>query len=762
MKYGIEDYNVSFHSPGKSDRSAMPIGNGELAASVWMTEAGKLRFYLARTDALTELDRTVKLGMGEIDVSSLFVQKEKFCQELKLKEGRIEFSIGKNRIYVWVDHGSDTIYVKGILTGNFDICATWFTWRTQENRPKSSPVFSSGLKEQADVVGMEREGILFYHENGENGLAELAKLQGIENIDVVPDMTKGRIFGGLLQMQDSEYEGNALRKKKCSEFLVKITTHSSQAGNVETWKKELKSRIANGPLEDESFQRTEYYWKSFWEKSYIYVEGDRRREPRYTESVLQSVGENTECSDTPSKVTRAYLLTRYMTACCMNGEFPICYHGMLFNLCPGKGVHLNSNFAVGFTGMPQEEYPSLEINPDERSWTIEMLWQNLRLPYYSLLATGDFEAIKRLFRYFRRFWKLNRERAKKYYYAEGQHNTEMTLSCGLLSESIYGMDRKFAPDGYSQNRWGGAIDISPGLELLNLMLEYETYIKDTEFIRMEILPYAKELMMYISTRFRGRENGKIIIYPLNSVETYQNTCDPAPVVAGMQAVLKKMLKLETVSGEDRKFFEEMQRLTPELPSMEAEEGRVILPARRYREERTNVEPPELYAIYPFALMGKFLGQEDCALQTFKRALEIGGQMEPFVVGSTSGSPSYSGWQYVGNVAAMLGLRKMVEEILTYNCSLQNPGYRFPAMWGPIYDAVPDVDHGANIMNLLQLMVMQCTEDKIYLLPAVPDGWDISFRLYAPDCTVVTCEYRNGSLIHVDTVPESRKKDIVVC
>ncbi|MCC6579972.1 MAG: hypothetical protein IT440_05975, partial [Phycisphaeraceae bacterium] len=53
----LDSYNVIYRSPGRSDRSAMPLGNGETAISLWVEENGDLLFYLARSDAQTELDR---------------------------------------------------------------------------------------------------------------------------------------------------------------------------------------------------------------------------------------------------------------------------------------------------------------------------------------------------------------------------------------------------------------------------------------------------------------------------------------------------------------------------------------------------------------------------------------------------------------------------------------------------------------------------------------------------------------------------------
>lgn len=77
--------------------------------------------------------------------------------------------------------------------------------------------------------------------------------------------------------------------------------------------------------------------------------------------------------DCPSAITRAYTLTRYMFACCNRGAFPVLYTGMLFNLMPGAGEHLSFwTFARGYTSQPGE--PTLELNPDERSWCTEHLW----------------------------------------------------------------------------------------------------------------------------------------------------------------------------------------------------------------------------------------------------------------------------------------------------------------------------------------------------------------------------------------------------
>ena len=111
------------------------------------------------------------------------------------------------------------------------------------------------------------------------------------------------------------------------------------------------------------------------------------------------------------------------------------------------------------------------------------------------------------------------------------------------------------------------------------------------------------------------------------------------------------------------------------------------------------------------------------------------------------------------VAALLGLPEDARTILENNCALKNPGYRFPAMWGPIYDAVPDVDHGANILTTLQLMAFQADGDRIRLLPAWPRDWDVSFKLHAPGDTTVECVYRQGKIEKLAVEPASRRNDV---
>ncbi len=764
----INDYNVIYNSPGISDRTSMPIGNGEIGLSVWVEEDGDLQFYIARTDSITELDRTVKLGKVKISLyPNPFLHRKPFLQELNLVDGYIRILAGESgdqvEIKLFVSKNDSSVYISGFSEKETDVKVTYINWRTEYSKREE---INGNIAESPDKVFANEENIVFYHKNEENIIKFTAELQAVgEHMDKIPDFLTGRIFGGLLSLEGNStlHSDGALVKNRTNSFEVRITTHSEQIHSEDAFVNKLKHIHSQLPDFEKAFRLTADWWNAYWSKSWIFVEGDQEIEPVIEQAIYDVAREKAYPlnNDLPP-VTQAYILTKWMTACCSQGDFPIYYNGMLFNLMPGNNEHFSiNNFGKGFTSIPLAE-PNMDINPDERSWCTEHLWQNIRHPYFSMSARGEAQNLKNLFRYYRSFWDLNRARAKIFYHAEGQHNTEMTLTCGLQSASIYGLDRTNKAVGYSENRSGGAVDISPGLELITLMFDYYAYLADQDFLLHELLPYAKELFLYIETRFTERENGRLVMEPLHCVESYWDTKNPVTVIAGLKACLDCIFKLPKALIQEYDYFVHFQSIVPEIPTEYEDNQLFVSPAEEYNKTKYNCEPTELYTIFPFKLFAHHKPMFDFAVNTYKRSVKNSGTFRPFVIGETPGTPSYSGWQYIGMAAALLGLADDAREILENNCALKNPGYSFPAMWGPIYDAVPDTDHGANILNTLQLMTFQTDEDNIYLLPAFSKDWNVSFKLYAPKNTTVECVYKNQKIEKLIVTPKERGKDIIMC
>lgn len=734
----VRSCDITYHVLGKTDRSAMPMGNGELAASVWVNDKSEICFYLARTDALTEVERNVKLGMFKICFPAEQLTGEDFSQELILTEGKIQIKGKDGWADLWIDSEADVFCINGHFPEEVRPKLEYINWRTEPNVKIAEAKGYPSMAESADLVKRQENEVLFYHKNETSLVRDTARNQDVEDyIDVIPDLLLERIFGGLAQIS------------YCKDgFELKIVTKSEQV-KEETFVAALRRMAEEFPKLEESLERTAKFWNAYWCKSYIFVEHDEKKECQYEEKLKPYCKEpmEYECA-MESQVTRAYVLTKYMNACCNRGAFPVLYNGMLFNLCAGGGEHFTvNNFGVAYTSQPGEF--TLDHNPDERSWCLEQLWQNVRHPYYSLLERGEGEKLKGLFAYYRRFWDLNRVRAERYYGAKGQHNTEMTLSCGLQSARIYGRDRTGKKPGYCMNRWGGAVDISPGLELSNLLLDYYEFYRDETFLQ-ENMVYIRDLLTYIETRFPKMEDGKMQIGPLNSVETYRDTINPAPVISGLRYVLERVLKFGAEHIPDFAYYEAYMEKVPEIPMGTDEKGQtVMLPAEQYTEERHNVEVVELYACYPFREYTYYKEDADMARRTYFERTEEHDIRKSFIIGQKTDVPSYSGWQNMGTVAAVLGLTDEAAEILMKNCALSNPGTRFPAMWGPIYDAVPDTDHGANILNQLQKMVMQVEDGKIHLAPALPEDWKVEFKLYSDARTCIEGLYEDGKMKYLE-------------
>ena len=118
-----------------------------------------------------------------------------------------------------------------------------------------------------------------------------------------------------------------------------------------------------------------------------------------------------------------------------------------------------------------------------------------------------------------------------------------------------------------------------------------------------------------------------------------------------------------------------------------------------------------------------------------------------------------GWCQDSIQAACLGLGDEAGRQVSERAKRINGGHRFPAMWVG-FDSIPDQDHGVNILTTLQYMLLQSDGNKIYVLPAWPKSWNVSFKLHAPSNTTVEGIVKAGKLEKLIVTPASRAKDVV--
>lgn len=432
----------------------------------------------------------------------------------------------------------------------------------------------------------------------------------------------------------------------------------------------------------------------------------------------------------PSLVTRAYVLQRWVSACAGRGSFPIKFNGSIFTVEPA---------AAG--GQPW--------NPDWRRWGDCYWWQNTRLPYYPMLAAGDFDLMDGLFDFYARIIPACRARTKAYTGARGAYFPETVTMFGAYSNGDYGWDR----EGHEASEvlcpwWQWAWN--QGLELVDLMLLRTAYTGDDAFARDQLLPMAREVLTYFDTRFPRDESGILSITPTQALETHwHGVVNDMPCVAGLRSVLPRLLALPEVwtSAEDRALWQRLSAALPPLPVREVEGARLFSPAERYDPSRQNVETPELHATFPFRLAA--VGGSDGSLALAREAY------------ARRHDRQSNGWTQDGILAARLGLTDEAQANLLARVANSHPKYRFPATWGPNFDWLPDQCHGSNLMLGLQEMLMQTDGDQILLFPAWPKEWDVSFKLHAPRDTIVEGRLLNGKVVELVVTPESRRVDLQI-
>jgi len=256
-------------------------------------------------------------------------------------------------------------------------------------------------------------------------------------------------------------------------------------------------------------------------------------------------------------------------------------------------------------------------------------------------------------------------------------------------------------------------------------------------------------------RYRERErngkelddNGHLVIYPSRACESYVDAKNPADVIAGLKAVLGRLLELpdSLVPACRKEKFRAMLDRVPPLPLKE-KNGKAYLAGAESWSRYSVGEIPELYSVFPYGLYG--IGKADLGLARFTWTDCLLDRQKKVK------NPWYQG----GIFTARLGFTEEAKRIAIVK--LGETGQRFPAFrdgddWAPDHNWL-----GAGMIGL-QEMLMQTAGRKIYLLPAWPVEWDVDFRLHAPYQTVVEGNVRGGKVEKLRVTPTERQSDIEV-
>jgi alpha-L-fucosidase 2 len=738
----LESCNVVWDSPGKDYKDSMPIGNGDIGLNVWTEQNGDFVFLIGKDDAWTENAQLVKLGRVRVKLSpNPFVGAKGFQQELKLREGEIQISDDAgDKMLVWLDVNHPVAHIEVQTKTPTDLLAGVELWRLQprETLENGAELFGVGVfREWNNIPGgkitvdsdtnlpAQNNRLTWCHRNERSLYPLVFENQHLKSLLLkYPDPLLHRTFGvclkgpGLVSVDNQTLKS---AKPSMSQRLDLIAL-TQQTDTLEQWQQALDKLVAATDSVNVKAARreTQQWWNDFWQRSWIYVSG----------------------SPDAQKVTQGYALQRWMNACAGRGAMVMKYNGSIFTVGQEPSADAPYDPAKG------------EKNADYRNWGGNYWFQNTRLIYWPMIASGDFDLLSPFYKMYSDALPLAKERTKLIYGHEGAAFPETIFFWGLPNNNDYGWSNQ-GPD--MQNRWI-RWHVNNGLELTMMMLDtYET-TQDENFAKGTLLPLANEITIWFDQHWK-RADGKLHFEPSAALETRQWAVNPAPDIAGLKSVLPRLIALpETITtSAQRKLWRTMLAELPPLPRGRTDpQGKcpqtsedasingaeILWPAEKFQKPG-NVENPELYSVHPFRLFGVGLPELDLARATYDAKL---------YKDSTC-------WGQQGIQAACLGWaeRAKTEAIANFT---DYGTERFKWFWKPGHDWEPDMDNGGAGQIILQSMLMQTRGDKVLLFPAWPKEWNVDFKLHAPKNTIIEGIYSDGKIQYVKITPKLRANDVI--
>jgi hypothetical protein len=682
----LDRYDVVWPEPGHGPEDSMPLGNGDIGLNVWTEQNGDLLFYIGKTDAWSEEPSgsygLMKLGRVRVSLSPHSYDGGKRFQQA-LRLSRAQIEVMEDGARLRVWVDANRPVIHVDLSSEQPV-AMKVTLEDWRDQPRS--------KISADVLLAEvKDRLEWYHRDGSDG----------DSHEV------GRTFGALIKGDGLIGEGTTLESAQPARVQhAAVYVLTKMAPRASDWLEAEAGlvRSADAVPEEDAWRQHQLWWSQFWLRSWIFLDGDASAE----------------------QVTQGYLLQRFVSAAAGRGAQAIKFNGSIFvvdNPSVSLGRDANKKDILG------------AVNADFRSWGGQYWFQNTRPIYWPMLAQGDFDSMQPLFRQYRSMLESNAALVKQYYHHEGAYFAETAPYWGGLSCWPPEKPGKYT-DFY----------FTPILELSMMMLDYYAYTGDEIFARETLLPVATEGVTFFDRHFGRDAQGKLLLDPDNAIEMFWKVHDPAPDLAGLRAVLTRLLALpaDLTAAEQRKQWSRLLTELPPLP-VGAKNGKaVLLPYSGEQDQPShNSENPELYAIYPFRLYGLGKPELQLARDTFdERAIKATGC-----------------WVQDPVQAAYLGMAALAKADVTFDLTRKDVRMKFPAFWDKGHDYAPDEDNGGNGELGLQLMLLQSEGARILLLPAWPAGWNADFKLHAPNRTTLEGRVEKGKLVRLKVTPESRRKDI---
>jgi len=644
----------------------LPLGTGQTGAMVWA--AGLCDIQLGRVEAWDgegNLPALLRLSLEDATESTsgfgaYFI-------------GRLDVAKGRINLVHTCDDGEVELTI--LAHRSLDAFEILFQDRRREKRPvRVVPVFWRGA-----VQPLVKDGhALFIEANRSSAFSGINHNGGIE-LPELADPLAGLQYGSAVAVAGQAPLGSlepAFLLPPCKEHRIVVVCRCLETGNGEALVRELGQSIRAVLAEDADALSVsdEAFWDDYWSRSYIELERTSRLQP----------------------LRAAWYLNRFFAACSMEGRYPPKFNGSCFLY----------------------EY-------DRRYWGGAYWFQNMRLMYWPLLKSGDWDYVRRFIDMYLKAAPAVSARCARIYGHEGLVFPETMHFWGAARRDDAKEGHLVNP--YIKNHFEGS------LELVWMTLAFHAQAPSL-MDAAAVLGIGRGVGTFFMNHFPLRD-GKLFLAQSAALETWWEVEQPADQIAGLRAVVPALAALADRESQhdDSAFFRRLQSQLPELPRglmrflgsrMEAiDPGRLFVPATVFSHpQKENYEDPELYALWPFGLIGKGLADYGEAMGTFKARLHE--------------EPVY-GWSQTAIWAARLGLEEEAAELALahFSHAARLPGGLFASPGYALGRAgsIPDCgyfDAPGAIATALQEMLLQDSAEGYEVLPAWPKDESVRFRLHA--------------------------------
>jgi hypothetical protein len=721
---------------------SMPLsGRHGAGANVWVQD-GSIWLYLAHNGAYDSHGRLLKLGCVRLTPKHLDLGGAGFAQTLDPVTGTI--SITQGDFQASLRFADQTLVFESKTDAAQPLEVAFGSWRDKTREGIRNDMMGAKTTFFGDHIQASPAGFLAFHRNADypTDLAGKARGQGIAP-ESLPDATARRVSGSAVAIEggltgqpvESEVRWQFWNGKAWTgttparkQHVITMRLAAAVDANPETWPTEAKAMLdasARKSAKADELKR----WQEFWSRSHVVINA------------------NSATNDAGFLIGRNYQLFRYILACNRDGEFPLLFNGGIFTPDNNGRIKGNNN----------DELPTFEgepVTPDFRRWMgCYFMSQNQRWLGWPAVASGDGDLLSPTTRFYRDRARVAADRARNNG-AEGVVYTEPLDVWGLCPVGP-------RPDGLC-----GATHLtyhfSMGLEnaWMNLQAHFNTgYPIEEDLQWMLGTVFFYDSFYRAETKKRtGKElgdDGKLVIYPGNGLEFAGDATDPIDGVSGLRALTEGLLRYPKLAAADRQRLDRIRHTLPPLPIAKRQGVMSLLPAKRWTTDYNKWEPIEMYAAWPYRLVG--ITQPD-TLQLARDSWETVPEDRARLC-----KQDYSWMANVANMAALAWPEKSRERAIYKMANSAAPQARFPAFFGPGHDWLPDHNWGGSGSVGVQEMILAPEpgpNGKLHLFPAWPKEWDVDFKLHAPGQTLVEGVLQGGILKSLKVTPASRAKDIV--